>query len=151
MYQPGPHCFTFVQCYPQTLLRAREVVKGVQEDDPSTPLLPVFAEAPTVADERREGLTPRQVEALHQPGADRHAALREARGAAPDAWRQRVQTTVGLRLDERRVPQGRVGFDHRCAGAAARARACQLPDLLGARHERCHVTTEAIAEQTRDP
>ena len=149
--QPGLDWFPFAQLYPQTLLRARKVVKGMKEDDAPAHLRPVFADAPTFSDERSEGMTQRQVESLNQTGTDRQAELCEAGGATLHALRQRLETAMALLLADLRVDQVRMRFDHRFAGASTLASACKLRDLVIDHHERGHGTTETIAEKTGDP
>ena len=76
---PGPDWGPCAQLDPQTLMRARKVVKGVKEDDAPAHLLPIFAEAPPVSDARGKGRTQRQVESLNQTGAERQAELSSPR------------------------------------------------------------------------
>jgi len=75
-------------------MRACTVVKGVQDDDVPAPLRPVFADAPAFADQRSTRRTQRQGASLDHTRVDRQPELRQARGAALHALRQRVETTV---------------------------------------------------------
>ena len=95
-------------------------------------------------------MTQRQVESLNQTGIDRQAELCEACGATLHALRQRLETAMALLLDDLRVDQVRMRFDHRFAGASTLASACKLRDLVIDHHERGQVTTETIAEKTGD-
>ena len=55
----------------QRLLIALTVVRiGNSNAIVPAPLLPVFTEAPTFSDERREGMTQRQVQTFKQTGAE---------------------------------------------------------------------------------
>lgn len=75
-------------------------------------------------------MTQRQIESLNQTRADRQPELRKACGATPHTLGQRVETTVDLLLDNLRIHQVGMGFDHRFAGASALASMRKLRDLM---------------------
>ena len=150
MHQPGSDWCACAQLDPYTLMRACNVVKGLQEDDAPAPLLPVCADAPAFADQRSQGMTPRQVASRHHTRAARQPERHKARGAAPHTLGQRVETTVDLLLHALRLHQVGMGCDHRGAGASALASPRTLRALRRARHQGRHVPTEAIAEKPRD-
>ncbi len=151
MNQSGSGGFPSAQRCPQTLMRAREVVKGVKEDDASTHLLPVCAEAPTLADQRSPGMTPCQGEPFHHTGAARQAARRKAGAPTPHALRHRLETPRLLLLDGLRVDHVRMRFAHRFAGVSPRAWGCALLALTLHRPACRQGTTETSAEQPGVP
>ena len=69
--QPRVMWFLCRQRQTQTHVRSGEVVEGLQEDHTPPHLGSVLTEAPTLATQRREGMTQGEVETLAQTGTDR--------------------------------------------------------------------------------
>jgi len=149
--QPRPRWSGVLKWQPQTVMRPGEVVQGVEEDDPPTQLLPVFARAPTLALKRRQGVTQGQVQALNQTGADLQPEFSQARGTAADRRRERFEVALFFLLDQLSVDPFGMRLQHGLARAARFAGPRKFLESMVDRDQCGQITTQALAEKTRDP
>ena len=81
---PWQDRLTYGQRRTKALMRPGDVVKRLEEDDPATHLLAVFAKAVCLAHQGRELLAHREVHPLDQGRADGEATLLEPLGTEED-------------------------------------------------------------------
>src|SRR6266536_1803931 len=128
--QPRTACSGLWQWQPQTVMRSGKVVKGVEEDDPAPQLLSVFAIAPTLARQRRQGVTQGQVQPLNQTGADLQAKLGQTSRPTADPRGERGEAALFLLFDQLGVDQLRVWFEHGLARSSTFAGPRKLLELV---------------------
>ena len=128
-----------------------EVVKSLEEADPSSHLLTVLAEAQRLPRERSECLAHGEVEALNQAGTDGKTKFFQPFRTTDDALAQGLEPAMFLLFDHLRIDQIGMRLHDGIPGTASLASSGEGLDLMVDGHEGGQIGTEAVAEEAGYP
>ena len=126
-------------------MRSGEVVKGMEEADSPSHLVPVFAEAQGFARERSQCLAHGEVKPLNQVGTDGKTKFFESLSTTKDALRQGLESAALLLFDNLCVDQVRMGLYDRVSGATSLSCLCERIGLMVDSHQCGEVGAESVA------
>jgi dienelactone hydrolase len=112
----------------KTLMGPCEVVKCLEEGDPSSHLFPVFAEPQTFSSQGSQGLAHGQVQTLGQTGTDLQSKLPEPVCSTYDPFLQGFEPTSFFFLDDLSINQVGMRLYDGIFGASPLARPCKCLD-----------------------
>lgn len=127
------------------------VVEGLEEADPLSQLLTVFAEAQRLARKRSKRLPQGEVEALNQAGADGKAKFFQTVCATDDPLAQGLESAMLFLFDHLRIDQIGMGLHDGVSWTASLPGSGKGLDLMVDGDEGRQVGTEAVAKEAGDP
>ena len=128
-----------------------EVVKGLEEGDSSSHLVPVFAEAQGFARKRSQCLTHSEIKTLNQAGTDGKTQFFEPLSTTENALTQGLESAMLLLFDNLCVDQFRLRLHNRVPGTTSLARFGEGCDLMIDSHQGGQIGAESVAEKAGYP